>query len=186
MLGNATEALLSQARYADVLVVEQYDANRASSDPAGHLAEDIAMLSARPVLTTPVVGPHVEFGLRILIARNGCREVAPATHDALPFLAAADSVVVLTVDETDDNHGSGADIAAHLARHGGNVDLHNRTSARHPPTQARHPTKLSVGEVIQPEAATKSPLLVFADTAHRPSSEFFNSLNYMRTFGNFD
>ena len=125
------------------------------------------MLSPRPVLTTPSKGPHADLGRRILIAWNGSREAARATHDALPFLIAAESVVVLTVDAAGDAHSPGANIATHLARHGVNVDLHKRTSVRHPPAQARRAAKMNVGEVILSAAADyNADLLVIGAYGH--------------------
>ena len=64
---------------------------------------------------------------RVLIAWNGSREAARATFDALPFLQAAETVEIFTVDASDTANQTGAmagaEIAASLARHGINVTL---------------------------------------------------------------
>lgn len=72
------------------------------------------------------------IGRRVLLAWNGSRESRRAIVDALPFLAAADNVTVLTVDadERPAAHGEepGADIARYLLRHGIAVDVHQAAS----------------------------------------------------------
>ncbi len=62
----------------------------------------------------------------MLVAWNGTREAARATHDALPFLTQADKVVVLGVSASGEDHIPGADLSTHLARHGVSVEIHNR------------------------------------------------------------
>ena len=75
----------------------------------------------RPALVVPSVGAAPEPMRRILVAWNGSREAA-RLHDALPFLLAAEGTTVLLVDPQaqgrDLGEQPGADLAAHLARHG--------------------------------------------------------------------
>jgi nucleotide-binding universal stress UspA family protein len=60
--------------------------------------------------------------LRVLVAWDGSREAARAVHDALPLLRRAREVSVLVADPerlaTKIGEKPGADLAAHLARHG--------------------------------------------------------------------
>lgn len=42
---------------------------------------------------------EARIGARIVIAWNGSREVRRAVNDAMPFLAAAAQVTILTVDD---------------------------------------------------------------------------------------
>ncbi|HYU11246.1 MAG TPA: universal stress protein, partial [Stellaceae bacterium] len=61
------------------------------------------------------------------------REAARAVNDAMPLLAAAEAVTVLTIDpeQGPDGHGEipGADIALHLARHGVKAQVERTISA---------------------------------------------------------
>jgi nucleotide-binding universal stress UspA family protein len=57
-----------------------------------------------------------------VIAWDAGREATRALHDALPFLLAADEVVVMVINpferETDHGAAPGADIGRHLVAHG--------------------------------------------------------------------
>jgi nucleotide-binding universal stress UspA family protein len=73
----------------------------------------------RPVLGLPIMNLPPELGKTILVAWDGSRESTRAMHDALPLLAGAETVMVLTVDAERNLKGSGAEAAAaHLRRHG--------------------------------------------------------------------
>ena len=58
----------------------------------------------------------------MIVAWNGSREATRAVHDALPLLRMAKSVSVFSIAATPadlpESRWPGADIAAHLARHG--------------------------------------------------------------------
>ena len=111
-----------QARYADLTVLGQIDPDDAQAPVNGPRPEDIALSVGRPVLIVPYVGAHPTFGLRVLVGWDGSREATRAINDAIPLLAAASSVTVLTIDPMvgREEHGDvpGADIALYLARHG--------------------------------------------------------------------
>jgi nucleotide-binding universal stress UspA family protein len=119
--GAAAETLALHARYADLVVLGQHD-------PAGSQPDSTALLEAalfdsgRPVLVVPHAGRFGRVGQRVLVGWNASREAARAVHDALPLLAQAASVTLLVVNPRrgPDGHGEepGADMAAHLARHG--------------------------------------------------------------------
>ena len=80
----------------------------------------------RPVLVIPYVGNFETIGKHVIVAWDASPIAAGAVHDSLPFLKAAKSVTVLAVNpkDGDDETGDlpGADICAHLARHGVNVE----------------------------------------------------------------
>src|SRR3546814_1328284 len=69
-----------------------------------------------------------DLGKRILLAWNGSREAARAAHDALPFLKKAEAVTVFSASPHEGQHALGADIAAHLGRHGVNATTANTTA----------------------------------------------------------
>jgi nucleotide-binding universal stress UspA family protein len=105
------------ARHADLAVV---------ACPVPGRPDDIflEMLfdSGRPVLVVPGGAGHAPPPGHVVVAWQPTREAARAVHDAMPLLQEAKSVDVLVIDPRVDEHRHGAvpgaDISAHLARHG--------------------------------------------------------------------
>src|SRR6185312_3312089 len=122
--GYVESELAVQARYADLVVVGQ--AGTEMMVIPSDLPETIAFASGRPVLVVPFIGAKPP-GKVILLCWNASREAARAAADALPFLKAAQKVIVLVVNPTAsaEGHGAepGADAAAWLARHGVKVTV---------------------------------------------------------------
>jgi len=124
---EAPEVAALQARYADMAVVVA-PAVGEPRDRAALRRLFAAMLfgSGRPVLVVPPSRP-VEWPIRrAMVAWTPTREATRALHDALPLLANDAHVDVVTVEPErgDFGHGDwpGADVAAHLARHGLRVE----------------------------------------------------------------
>ncbi len=120
--GDPLEVLAEQARYGDLLVLSQ---NKSAGDilPGGHEMPDRVILSAgRPVLVVPYIYAGAPIGKRAMIAWDAGRMAARAVHDALPILAKAENVTIMVANPKPgkEGHGDlpGADLAAHLARHG--------------------------------------------------------------------
>lgn len=124
--GAGASSVASQGRYADIVIVGQHDPDAPQNQNGDDLAEEVTMNSCRPVIALPFAGEFKTLGRRVLVAWNGSREAARATHDALPFLTQADKVMVLSVNAPRQEHIPGADISTHLARHGVGVEIHNR------------------------------------------------------------
>src|SRR5262245_35604032 len=139
------EALTTAARYADLLVVGQSTPDNDVVTPAD-LPESVALATGRPVLVVPHIGAEKPPGKKVMLCWNASRESARAASDALPFLKAADEVIVLVVDpKTSANgHGAepGADVATWLARHGVKVTVQRDVA-----------TATDVGNVILSRAA---------------------------------
>ena len=118
---GGSEELIALSRTMDLVVFGQ-----AASDyrlPTGFSPEDIVMACGRPMLLVPFAG---EFGSgsagrRVLIAWDGTREASRALHDALPLIALAEAVWVMTVrprDANSDDRGPSLDrVVRHLQRH---------------------------------------------------------------------
>lgn len=124
--GNPAAALPTHSRYVDLIVVGQpnrYEAHQSAEDA---MLASTLLLSGRPVLVIPFAGEFPTMGQRVLVAWNASREAARAVHDALPLLVRAETVTVLAINPEVGlgGHGDvpGADIAAHLARHGVQVE----------------------------------------------------------------
>lgn len=119
MEGDVADAVALCGRYSDLLVVAQPDPdNPAVTDS---LAEDLLLAAGRPILVVPYAGDLSHLGRRVMVAWNGTREATRAVHDAMPMLVKAEEVVVFSVNPEDSDHIAGADISAHLARHGVNA-----------------------------------------------------------------
>ncbi|WP_421708888.1 universal stress protein [Algihabitans sp.] len=115
------ETLALHARYADLVVMGQHDPDDPNSLGAGTL-EQCLLGAGRPVLVVPYIGAPEGFGRTVLLAWDASREAARAASDALPLMARADKVTVLTINPKKGRaaHGEepGADIALVIARHG--------------------------------------------------------------------
>lgn len=124
VLLSAPRTAALHARHADLAVVAGRSDDEESAPVDGAFV-DLLMDAGRPVLLVPV-GAKLELPLRhAVVAWQPTREAARAVHDALPLLRTAGSVDVLMVDpdegESAPGDRPGAEIAAHLARHGVDV-----------------------------------------------------------------
>lgn len=120
-VGRASAAVVLHARHADLSILG-LSADPVQAPACELLFIDLLMGSGRPVLVVPEGTQAQMPPKRIAIAWQPTREATRALHDALPLLRRAELVQVLVVDPevSDRGHGAepGADIAAHLARHG--------------------------------------------------------------------
>jgi nucleotide-binding universal stress UspA family protein len=119
------EALVTHARYADLVILGQADPDNGAGPR--NLPEAVTLASGRPSLVIPYIGPAANLGQRVTVAWDASREAARAINDALPILKRAQAVGVVTVNpgERPFGHGEqpGADMALHLARHGIKIEV---------------------------------------------------------------
>jgi nucleotide-binding universal stress UspA family protein len=147
-------------RYSDLIIVGQLDAYDTQADLLRARPEEVAMLAGRPVLVVPYAGHFDRIGRRVVIGWDASREAARAVKDAMPLLAKAESVTVLTIDaeQNPGGHGEipGADIALHLARHGVKAQVERTVSAG-----------IGVGNTLLSQAADlQADLLVMGAYGH--------------------
>ncbi len=160
---DPASAVALQARYVDLAILGQADPD---NPPAGADIVETALLnSGRPVLVVPFIGAD-SVGRRALVAWNATREAARAVNDALPLLAHAESVTVLSINPARGIAGDGdvpaADIALHLARHG--------VTAEAAYTVAED---IGVGDLILSRAAELgADLIVMGGYGHSRAREF--------------
>jgi nucleotide-binding universal stress UspA family protein len=158
--GVGAVPLIQQARCADLTVLGQADLERAS----GWRPEEVVLASGRPALLVPAVGDFEVIGRRVLIAWNASREAARALGDALPLLANAQAVTVLSIGLKDmlGNERRGAEVVRHLARH-----RINATAA------ASTAEEVDVGDVILSRAADHAAdLIVMGAYGHSRTREW--------------
>lgn len=148
--GHVVRMAMLHARYADLTVVGQgLDLGPASGELSA-LPEELALGVGRPVLVVPRYGTFSTVGVRPIVAWNGSREATRAVHDALPLLARAEKVTLLSIDaDGSEPRVPGADIALHLARHGVTVE-----------TTALPGADISVGDLLLSYAADRGADLI--------------------------
>jgi len=116
------DILALHSHYADLTIVGQPNPDETDGSMPGDLPGKLALLSGRPVLGLPYAWHPQPVGRNVLVAWNATRESSRAVHDAMPVLEQAEEVRILAMTRSGglEGHGEqpGADIAAHLARHG--------------------------------------------------------------------
>lgn len=124
-VGYTSATAVDSARCSDIVIAGQSNSS-ALSDSRSDI-ESFLFESGRPVLLVPYILTQPRPIKRVLIAWNGSREATRATFDALPFLKAADTVEIFSVDPPETTNQTatiaGAELAATLARHGVNVTV---------------------------------------------------------------
>ncbi len=123
VIGEPMRTVATRALYADMALMGQLDPDRAAVAGEFDTPAQVALLSGRPVLVVPYAGSFDVIGKRVAIAWKSTREAARAVAAALPLLARAQSVDILTIGEdgrsgADSDDSAGTDITLYLARHG--------------------------------------------------------------------
>jgi len=112
--------LIAMAGAADFVIIGQHNPEIPVS--AEFRPEKIVVAGGRPLLVLPFAGTFASIAKRVLIAWDGTREAARATHDALPLIAGAEAVTVISVasgeSDLEQRHSSLIRIVRHLERHG--------------------------------------------------------------------
>lgn len=122
---DACEVVLEHARAADLVIAAQADPSWDLS-PMMEFPDRLAIECGRPVLVIPAGGHFGPMPKSIVVAWNNRREAARALADALPLLARAESVAVVTVEEGEaarEGKLPDTEIGAALGRHGIKAEL---------------------------------------------------------------
>ncbi len=123
------------AHYADLIILTGAAGTGTESAVAHEYFVNLLIGSGRPILLVPPNYHGKTPFTRAVIAWQPSRETTRAVHDALPLLKTAESVDILVVDPEigEFAHGEqpGADIAAHLAKHGLKVQVFRRPRMGH-------------------------------------------------------
>jgi nucleotide-binding universal stress UspA family protein len=144
--GDPAHAITAHARGADLVVIGQPDPAAADAPFVAGLANAAILGSGRPALVIPYVGTHGPIGDTMLIALDRSRESARAVADALPLLARARKVVILSITaaatETLGDTQARTQVVAHLRGHGIDAELHHLDLP-----------DISIGELLLSQAA---------------------------------
>ncbi len=159
------DGVILQSRAADLVIVSQA-AGDTCAPMLTEVAERVALEGGRPVLVVPSNWPAREYGLDVAVAWNDSREAARAAFDAVPLLARAKKVRLITVGEMTNGGGANiiasAEVAATLARHGLDVEIETVAADN------RHPGNALLARV----AADGSDMLVMGAYGHSRLREF--------------
>lgn len=151
--GDAIPMLIEHARCTDLVIIGQRDPDDDQASFAGDVANALVLQSGRPLLSIPYAVAPAAIGKTVLVTWNGSRESARAVADAMPLLARAEKVFLLSVatksDETVAEEQSGQRVLAWLRRHG------IEAIPRH-----YHIGGMDIGELILSQAADLSADLI--------------------------
>jgi nucleotide-binding universal stress UspA family protein len=156
-----TEALISQAGAADLIVIGQI---KSSHIPYGLLAPGKLILNAgRPVLFVPDGVTTLTAG-HVVIGWKNTREARRAVLDALPFLGEAGRVSVVQVHREKPLHAThdADDLVQYLARHGITAQPHS----------LEHGEGSEADDLIQFALREKADLLVMGAYGHSRLGEW--------------
>ena len=110
------------ARRFDVSIVGQSEPESSAVEEI--IAESALFESGRPVIIVPYIQKAPLKLDNVMVCWDGSRAAARAIADSMPLLAKARRVeVVIVTNERQEDEIEGADMGAHLARHGLNVDV---------------------------------------------------------------
>jgi nucleotide-binding universal stress UspA family protein len=160
--GGVGEQFGRIARRFDVAIVGQAEPETSAVEEI--IAESALFESGRPVIVVPYI-QKAPFKLdNVMVCWDGSRSAARAIADAMPFLAKSRrvEVVIVTNERGKQDEIEGADIGAHLARHGLNVEI-KRTALG----------DIDVADVLLSHAADSgSDLIVMGGYGHSRLREF--------------
>ena len=138
--GNATETVMTYARYFDLVLMGQTDKDDQGLPMVGQ-PDLVALKSGSPVMVIPRDFNRGPVNGSVVLAWDGTRAAARAMADAVHFLEEVSVVTVLTVGESTPAQKARQDVVAtHLSRHGIDTKLEMITNSKH--------DKVSIGEVI--------------------------------------
>ena len=128
--GDTADRIGFHARYTDIAVLGQVSPEASDGRAPKDLPAIVTMNSGRPTLAIPYAGKHSTLFKRAMLCWNATREASRALHDSLMILQPGAHIDVLCVDaEGSTDRSPGANIAAHLTRHGFEAVAHHMVSA---------------------------------------------------------
>ncbi len=124
---DAVGGICLQARYADLVMIGQFDSSAGIPGLMPSFPESVVMNSVRPVMLLPSIYRFHTLPSHAVVAWDGSLNAARAIAGALPLLERAQkvSLAILNPAKRPDAHGAqpGADMALYLSRHGVKVEV---------------------------------------------------------------
>ena len=128
----AAQRLAQVARNFDLVILRQANPKNKNHALSEEVAEQVILLSGRPVFFMPYIGAHRIPCQKTMIAWDGSPTASRAVHDALPILKKNKKVIILVVQEGKKKTAQGElladDLATHLKRHEVNAEVKRITS----------------------------------------------------------
>ncbi|MCP3688781.1 MAG: universal stress protein [Gammaproteobacteria bacterium] len=127
----ASRKLAQYARNFDLVVLRQSNPSGDNAALEEMVAEQVILLSGRPVFFMPYIGAHRIPCLKAAVAWDGTPAASRALHDALPMLVSMDEVMILIIEgnkKTSKGELLASDLTRHLKSHGVNATV-NRIAA---------------------------------------------------------
>jgi nucleotide-binding universal stress UspA family protein len=164
--GELAESIAERARFADLLILGQFDTENPPEISAFLLPAKVVFGTASPVLVVPGALTSGDIGKRVVAAWDGSREAARAIRDAMPLLKGAEQVLLLVVDPDRQGHlrdgPNATEFGTHLGQHG------VRVAVEEVPSRSN-----SVSETLLAQAGEfGADLLVMGAYGHSPVWEF--------------
>ena len=121
--GGVGEQFSRIARRFDLSIVGQAEPESSAVEEV--IAESALFESGRPVIIVPYIQKAPLKLDNVMVCWDGSRAAARAIADSMPLLANSErvDVVIVTNERGKQDEIEGADIGAHLARHGLNVEI---------------------------------------------------------------
>ncbi|MCP4186032.1 MAG: universal stress protein [Gammaproteobacteria bacterium] len=128
---SAPRKLAQYARNFDLVVLRQSNPSRENAALVEDVAEQVVLLSGRPVFFMPYIGAHRIPCRKAAVAWDGTPAASRALHDALPLLVGLDEVMILIIEgkkKTTKGELLANDLTQHLKSHGVNAVVNRRTA----------------------------------------------------------
>ena len=122
--GNPGQEIPRRARLSDMVVISLPGGFDAAQERELSLAGDVLLLARSPILAIPHNAASLDVDGPAVVAWNGAIEAAHAIRLALPMLARASSVHIVTIDEEQGAEFPATDASEYLSRHGIGSELH--------------------------------------------------------------
>lgn len=124
---SSANKMAHYARNSDLVMLHQPNPARDNYERLQEFAQQVLLLSGRPVFFMPYIGASKVPFKKIMIAWDGTPAASRAVHDSIPLLAKAKEVIILVVESQKQKHRKSDVLVAGLANHLENHDVQART-----------------------------------------------------------
>ena len=129
--GEVPRKIAQYARNFDLVVLRQSNPGGEDASLIEEVAEQVILLSGRPVFFMPYIGAHRLPCKKAAVAWDGTPAASRALHNALPLLAGLDEVMILIIEgkkKTARGKLLTNDLIGHLKSHGVNAVVKRQTA----------------------------------------------------------